>query len=229
MKLYELCGENRQVCFGPYVWRTKYFLAHKGLSYETVPLRFVEKSQIDGEGAQRFPTLEDGGKLVGDSFEIAQYLDEAYPENKVFGSEAELAQAHSLQASINSIVLFGIFTCVAVDVWKQLDEASQAYFRETREKAVGQSLEDFVSGRETRVEDFRKQLDFLRAPLASFPYLSGNQPGWLDYTLMGTFMWAHTVSDFQLLEESDPLYQWRERMLDLWDGKFRNVPRAVAQ
>lgn len=227
MKLYELCGADRNVSFGPYVWRTKYCLAHKGLSYETVPLRFVEKKQIDGEGAQRFPTLEDDGALIGDSFQIAQYLDEKYPDNKLFETETELAQASSLLATINSTVLFGIFTFVAHDVWKQLDEPSQTYFRETRENAVGKTLEDFVADGPARVADFRKQLDFLRAPLASHPYLSGEKPGWYDYTLMGTFMWAHTVSDFELLEQDDPLYQWRERMLDLWGGKFRDVPRAV--
>lgn len=229
MKLYELCGADRDVCFSPYVWRVKYFLAHKGVSYETVPLHFVEKSEIDGAGAYSFPTIGEGGKLIKDSFNILQYLDDKYPEKKIFATETELAQASALLAVIDKTILPSIFSFVALDVWEQLDEASQVYFRSTREAVIGQTLESFVAKREERLEAFLPKLDFLRAPLVDFPFLSGKTPGWLDYTLMGTFMWVHTISDFQILPEDDALFAWHERMRDLWDGKFRNVPRAVVQ
>ena len=40
----------------------------------------------------------------------------------------------------------------------------------------------------------------------------------------GAFMWARVVSDFKMLETEDPIYTWRERMLDLYDAMPRNQP-----
>ena len=36
--------------------------------------------------------------------------------------------------------------------------------------------------------------------------------------MFGTFQWAHTISPFVLLAEDDPVFAWRGRMLDLFDG-----------
>jgi glutathione S-transferase len=37
------------------------------------------------------------------------------------------------------------------------------------------------------------------------------------------FQWARAVSPTRLLEPDDPLYAWREHMLDLFDGHARNA------
>ncbi len=227
MKLFELCGNDREVRFSPYVWRVKLFLQHKGLDYETVPLHFVEKEQLGNVTPQTFPALQDGDRIISDSFEIAKYLDQTYPQNMIFSTQTELAQASSLLAMVDRIIAGGLFSMVALDVWKQLDEQSKEYFRKTREARVGQTLEDFVADREDRLTSFRQDLAPFRKPLESFSYLSGDEPGWLDYTVMGTFMWARTISDFAFLEENDPLYQWEKRMSELWDGAFVERKRAV--
>ena len=39
-------------------------------------------------------------------------------------------------------------------------------------------------------------------------------------------MWPRTVSPFELLEADDPVYAWRERMLDLFDGMARKAKAA---
>ncbi len=39
-----------------------------------------------------------------------------------------------------------------------------------------------------------------------------------DYIIFSGFQWARCISRFELLEAGDPLHQWRERMLDLFDG-----------
>jgi len=44
-----------------------------------------------------------------------------------------------------------------------------------------------------------------------------------DYLLFGPFQWARSVSPVRLLEPDDPMYAWRERMLDLFEG----MPRAT--
>ena len=43
MRLFELCGEDRDIRFSPFVWRVRLALAHKGLAYDCVPVRFLEK------------------------------------------------------------------------------------------------------------------------------------------------------------------------------------------
>jgi hypothetical protein len=40
------------------------------------------------------------------------------------------------------------------------------------------------------------------------------------------FQWARVMSPQELLAPEDPLCQWRERVLDLFDGFARNVPLA---
>ena len=52
MKLYELAALEDDRCFSPYCWRIKMALAHKGLSYETIPWRFTEKAEIALSGQE---------------------------------------------------------------------------------------------------------------------------------------------------------------------------------
>jgi hypothetical protein len=56
------------------------------------------------------------------------------------------------------------------------------------------------------------------------PYLSGGRPLYADYILFGCFMWARSISGFRLLTSDDPIYAWRERMLDAMGGLVRNAP-----
>ena len=53
--------------------------------------------------------------------------------------------------------------------------------------------------------------------------LEPSHPGFADYLLFGPFQWARAVSPVRLLEPDDPMYAWRERMLDLYGG----MPRAT--
>ena len=42
--------------------------------------------------------------------------------------------------------------------------------------------------------------------------------------MFGAFQWARVVSPFKLLVEDDPVYAWRERLLDAFDGLARKSP-----
>ena len=55
------------------------------------------------------------------------------------------------------------------------------------------------------------------------PFFSGRAPGFADYILFGPFQWARAVSPQRLLEPDDPVFAWRERMLDLHGGLARNA------
>jgi glutathione S-transferase len=99
-----------------------------------------------------------------------------------------------------------------------------AYFRKTREARFGKPLEEVGAERDKSVESFRKTLDPMRQTLKTQAYLGGDAPNYADYIVFGPFQWARVVSPFKLLTEDDPLYAWRERLLDAFDGMARKSP-----
>jgi hypothetical protein len=46
--------------------------------------------------------------------------------------------------------------------------------------------------------------------------------------VFGSFQWARCVSKLELLETDDPIFIWRDRLLDLFDGFARAAPHASA-
>ena len=99
-----------------------------------------------------------------------------------------------------------------------------AYFRKSREARFGKPLEDIMAGRDKAVEGFRKSLDPLRLTLKTQSFLGGAAPNYADYIVFGPFQWARVVSPFKLLTEDDPVYAWRERLFDAFDGMARKSP-----
>ena len=63
----------------------------------------------------------------------------------------------------------------------------------------------------------------MRPVVVQEKFIAGLGPGFADYILFGAFQWARSVSPIRLLEPDDPLYAWRERMLDLWGGYGRSA------
>src|SRR4028119_1499083 len=81
LKLYDLAGASDNCRFSPFCWRVKMALRHKGLQVEEIPWRFTEKDIIAFSGQKLVPVLVDGDKIITDSWEIARYLEAAYPDS----------------------------------------------------------------------------------------------------------------------------------------------------
>ncbi len=64
----------------PFVWATKYAIAHKGFELDIVPGGFTGIPERTGGVTERLPAIVDDGKWVLDSWLIAEYLDETYPD-----------------------------------------------------------------------------------------------------------------------------------------------------
>ena len=76
--LYDLVGtDDRRM--SPFCWRAKLALAHKGLDFETIPLKFTEKNKLAFSGQEQVPVLVDGDQTVFDSWTIACYLEDKHP------------------------------------------------------------------------------------------------------------------------------------------------------
>jgi glutathione S-transferase len=223
LKLYDLAAADEERRFSPYCWRIKMALAHKELDVETIPWRFIEKDVIAFSRQGRVPVLVDGEKSVNDSWEIANYLEDRYSDRKsLFGHTRGRAPIRFIASWADSALLPAIAQLILVDVFAHLHEKDKAYFRESREKRVGATLEKFCANRDETVVQFRKTLLApLRLVFGSQPFLGGTGPTYADHAVFGAFQWARVTSPFKLLEPDDPVASWRERMLDLYGGFAR--------
>jgi glutathione S-transferase len=121
-------------------------------------------------------------------------------------------------------VIGGMFPLIVADIPPHLAPVDAAYFRKTREARFGKSLEQLVAGRDQSVEGFRRALEPMRLTLKAQSYLGGEKPNYADYIVFGAFQWARVVSPFKLLLAEDPVYAWRERLLDAFDRMARRSP-----
>jgi len=222
IKLYDLAAAEDDRRFSPYCWRAKMALKHKGLEFETLPSRFTEKEAISFAASSTVPVLQDGATAVADSWRIALYLDEAYPQRPaLFGGDEARALCEFFNSWAFRTLQPALFRIVVLDVFGRIHDKDKAYFRESREKRFGMTLEDFGADPGKKLADLRGVLETVRPVLIQNAFMSGHGPGYADYILFGAFQWARCMSPIRLLEPDDPVYAWRERVLDLWGGYAR--------
>ena len=191
----------------------------------TIPWRFSEKDAIAPHQSDKVPVFIDGETSVADSWAIANYLEDTYPDRpSLFGGEGGRAMGRMLNWWGDTVVLGGIFPMIAADIHSHLRPADQAYFRKTREVRLGKTLEQAAANRDEAVETFRQSLNPMRLTLKTQPWLGGASPNYADYIVFGPFQWARATSPFKLLKEDDPIYAWREKLLDAFGGMARNSP-----
>jgi glutathione S-transferase len=222
--LYDLAAAESDRRFSPYCWRTRMALAHKGLPVETIPWRFTEKDVIAPSGQPLVPVLVDNGCWVSDSWAIANYLEDTYPQApSLFGGATgrSLTRYYSTTADalVGAIARFIVF-----DIHERIHEKDRAYFRGTREKRFGMTLEAAQSDREQRLPAFRDSLASLRLVLKTQAFFGGDSPLYADYAVFGPFQWARCIGPFRILDAADPLSDWLQRLLARFDGLAAKAP-----
>ena len=223
IRMYDLCDAESERRFSPFCWRVKFALAHKGLDFEAVAWKFTEKDVIAEHDSKTVPVIIDGDTRVSDSWAIAEYLEATYPDAPPLFPHGT-AEVRFIKAWTESIVHMGLGPMMMYDIYRHVAPEDEAYFRESREARVGMKLEELHAGRDGRLKGFRASLNPLRLTLKAQPWISGDAPAHADHIVMSAFMWARGVSDYTLLEDGDPIIDWRNRMLDLYDGLGRNAP-----
>jgi glutathione S-transferase len=221
--LFELGAANGRR-YSQFSWRTRMALAHKGLAFDTVAVRVSDKAAIGFSGQDKVPILKDGEHVVSDSWKIAEYLEQTYPDRPaLFGGEI----GHGLSRFINTLTdrqLIGkLVPALMLDVLGIVDAEDAAHLRKL-ERFFKKSMEEMAAQREASVADFRRALDPVRVTFRAQPFLCGAKPAYADYILFSVFQWARIVSTTELLEPEDALVAWRERMLDLFGGLARQEP-----
>ncbi len=226
--LYDLCAGDSERRFSPHCWKARMALAHKGLAFQTRATPFTKISEIGGGFSPTVPVIDDGGKLVRDSFDIALYLEEAYPDRpSLFAGEGGKAMSRFVESWAMTSVHPPLMGLIVKDIHDRLGDADQIYFRESREKRLGRTLEAAQEGRENRLDAFRAALQPLRIMLGKQRFIGGETPLFADYIVFGPLQWARVISPFRLLADDDLVADWFERCLDLHDGLGRAMPAAA--
>ena len=202
-------------------------LQHKGLEFESIPWHFTDKNLIERTGAGRVPVLVDGDRWVHESFDIASYLDETYPDRPaLMKDDAAVAAAQFIDAWCNFNVFAAMRPLAVFDVFKIIHDKDKAYFRESREKMLKTKLEDISKDPEAELKALAVALRPADAVLSKQAFLGGSAPTYADYVLFGTLMWPYQVRPTSPLEADTHVAAWFDRLLDLNGGFARSARRV---
>ena len=213
--------------FSPFGWRVRMALAHKGLESTSIVegVGFSEKYKLGFSNQELVPVIKDDDMIISDSWDIAVYMEKSYDSSSsLFGTTGDFSQVKFISSWVDSQLHPLIARCVVRDILDVISPSEHEYFRKSREKRFGKRLEDVVADRENTRTILKQTLYPIRKALEIAPFLGGENPNFSDYAIFGAFMWAKVTSSFQLLESSDPIYNWRERMLSLYDGLAKKAP-----
>ncbi len=226
LKLYDLALADPEVRISPFCWLAKFGLLHKGLDFETVPLRFTDKENYPDQDHGKLPILRDGDEIICDSANILAHVEKKYGGEPFAATAAERAAADFYQAWLGANLFSALGPMMFVRVHAAAHEADKAYFRKTREARFGKTLEEVAatSGLKDRIET---ALQTLSAPLVRHKFLGGDAPNISDYTVFSPFMWQRCVTSETLYETPQAVAAWQERMLDLFGGYGREAKRAA--
>jgi glutathione S-transferase len=225
IQLYDLATKYPNIRFSPFCWRIKYALAHKELSWEEIPIRaLTEKNLLPTPNEGKVPVLVDDDQVVFDSWDIAIYLEEKYPNQLLFDSSESRAQSLFVKNWTEAVLHILVSRMGILDFYETQTKDDQKVFRETRESRFGVVLEDWGSDPQGARVDFLKALEPLRQTLRSQKFMGGRTPNFSDYIMVGIFQWMRCGSRLKVFEESDDVFDYQERLLDLYDGLGRSSP-----
>ena len=226
LKFYERVGhENRRP--SPFSWRIRYALAHKQLDAEVIPVRLADVERIVSISGQRFvPVLDHDGTVVADSWDIACYLERAFPRHpSLFGGPQGQAGAHFISRWSDETLHPLVRNLLLPDFLYCLDEGDRPYYRESRETLLGHPLEDCVEAYEGLARNLDIAPEPLRKTLEGQRFIAGESPGYADYVVFGAFQWARLGSPRPVLAgRDDALSYWSHRVMALFDGLADRFP-----
>jgi len=227
IQIYELCGADKTNLFSPHCWKTRLSVAHKGLDYESIATPFTAVATVEGGDSRRVPVIRDGDTVVEDSLKIAEYLDEKYPDApKLLHSGADKAMTNFItnwsQTQLHPLVA----RMAIMDIYNVLAPADQEFFRATREKAFGMSLEDFSTKMAATPDDLKKALVPLELTLKGQKFIGGETPHFADYVVFGALQWLRICKGEAVLPQEGTVADWFASLLDMYDGMGRAAKAA---
>ena len=227
LELWEL-GGRRDCRFSTFSWRARLALHHKHVDFIVHPVAVSDKAAIAFSGQGKVPILKHGEHVVTDSWAIACYLERAFPDApSLFGGPVGESLTHFFNLWADRELVPAIVPYLMRDVLDCVEEADARHLRAQIEGFFKKSLEELASERGKALEQFRRRLQPVRKTLEQRRFFGGDAPAYADHILFGVLQWARVVSSATVLEPSDVVAAWFERVLDLYGGVGRReLPRA---
>ncbi len=228
IELHELGGREGKR-YSLFSWRTRLALAHKGLAFESRPVKVTDKAAIAFSGQKRVPIIRHGDEVVFDSWRIAEYLEATFPDRPtLFAGAGGQAVSRFVNHWADRTMIPALAPCVAPYVGECLEPDDAAHIRAGMEKGFGRTLEEMAAARETGVKRFQQTIEPLRAQVKSQPFIGGETPLYADYVAASPLQWARVTCALPVLAPDDPVAAWFERVLDLHGGFARAEPARAA-
>jgi glutathione S-transferase len=207
----------------PFSWRIRYALAHKGIDPAVIPTRFADVQRIRDLSGQHFtPIIEHESKVVHDTWAIACYLEDRFPDRpSLFGGDAGRGAARFVNIWSDTVLAPSLRAQIYADFVRVIDPGDRAYFRETREAQLGMTLEALCAGRDAALPAVAASCAPLQRTLSEQKFLGGAAPAYVDHIVFSVFQWARVGSPrdvLALLDGVNAIIAWRDRMIGLFGG-----------
>src|SRR6478752_1456553 len=210
--------EGRRI--SPFSWRIRYAFAHKGLQPTVVPTRFADVERIRALSGQHFvPIIEHDDVVVHDSWSIACYLEDRFPDSpSLFGGPAGRGAARLVNIWSDTVLGPAMRPLVYADFIRCIDPDDRAYFRGSREAQLGVTLEQFSADPAAAQPELARACAPLERTLSEQAFIAGAAPAYVDYIVFSVFQWARVGAPRDVLDGAigmDATRAWRERMVGL--------------
>ncbi len=213
LQWFDLAAQDPHVRFSPNCWRVRLALLHKGLEAEALDWRFTEKDRIAASGQGKVPVLVDGDRMLPESWDIACHLERRHPDRpSLFGGPQAQALARFVNQWVSEVLHPALGPILVPGIAQIVDARDRAYFVQTREAALGATLEQLRARRPDAQAALLKALQPLRSTLGAQDFLSGNQPLYADIVAYAAFQWARMSDPDPVLPADDSLRPWLRRM-----------------
>ncbi|KLO12305.1 hypothetical protein SCHPADRAFT_921424 [Schizopora paradoxa] len=229
--LYDIPSLSPTKAWSPNTFKTRAALLFKGLQFKTEWIEYPDiaprlqemgveatEKQEDGTPLYTLPVIKDDstGQIVADSWKIAIYLDETYPDKPTLFPFGVRAPIHFFQAYFfNTAILPGRRIFVSSSFFK-LNPASEGFFRRTREAEFGVKMEELAPPGPKRDEEWnavkegfsRVAAKYESNEKGSLPYFYGDKISYADLIVVAYLLYVRTV-----LGPESP--EWKE--VGTWD------------
>ncbi|KAE8423018.1 hypothetical protein BDV36DRAFT_279528 [Aspergillus pseudocaelatus] len=211
------------LCFAPNPWKARYALKFKGLTYRTEWVDLPEVASTlkrlgvppsrtfsDGSPFYTLPIVEDPStsEKLGDSFDIALYLDKAYPDAPRLFPPSSVGLHASFNAHVDALFSrFVILFFHGMPLDPETAEVSHATFAARAGVKGWDELTVTGKAGQITLEGFKSALTEL-AKLHSYtegPFLEGNTVSYADFIVGGWLQFAKAS-----LPEWGELQKWHE-------------------
>jgi len=187
-------------------WKTRFLLNYKGLDYRTEWTEYpdlkgkLEPHVAPGQGPAPYtsPTVRlPDGTFVMDSAVIRGEIETRYPNPPVHLDSPVLAKLEKIMTEIMP-ALAGVY--IPLVPVRLLNDASQPYWYETREKRVGMKLDQFAQekGGQPAWDNAKQYIDQVSTMLkedSSGPFFLGKEISYADFVWGGFLVFLQRIGN----------------------------------